>query len=402
MGDLATQIEAINAELIDFRRVLHAHPELAYHESGTAARIVKHLNALPGMRVTSGIGGTGVVGLLGADRPGPCLALRADMDALPIQETTGLSYASKAAGVMHACGHDGHMACLLGAAMILSSCEHALPGPVKFIFQPAEEGGAGALKMREAGVLDDPPVRAVFALHNAPLLPLGSVGFCPGVAFASTDSIDIRLTGAGCHAALPHQGVDPILAGAHVITALQSITSRETASTEALVVTIGRFQGGTVRNVIPDTVEMQGTMRALNEEVRCHARECVRRVVAGTAATFGAEVETVLEPGYPCLRNDAGLADGFTQVASEWLGDNAVVTDMAPSLVGEDFAYFSEQVPGLMWWLGTRDPAADSNPGLHHPDFDFEDRALALGVALHCRLVLQFNPNRFRINNHHG
>lgn len=390
MKTLSKSIETLLPELTALRHALHACPELAYHEHETAGRIAARLEAIPGMRVTRGVGGTGVVGLLGADRPGPCVALRADMDALPITECSGLPYASRNPGCMHACGHDGHITCLVGAAIVLAAHAAALPGPVKFIFQPAEESGGGALKMRDAGVLEDPPVQAIFALHDWPWLPLGQIGLRSGPCFASTDALDIVLEGLGGHAAMPHQTDDLILAGAHVVTALQSIVARQIAPTEALVISIATFQGGTARNVMPATVRLSGTMRALNENVRRLARERIRRVVNRTAAAFGIRARTRVAPGYPMMVNHAAAVAHVTRVAQQEPMVEDVITDLPPTLGGEDFAYFAEAVPAALWCLGI---GQSGTPvvGLHHPRFDFNDAALPLGVKLHCLTALNFN-----------
>ena len=236
---------------LSLRHELHAHPELMYEEHGTAQRLYARLMCIPGLDIRQGVGGTGIIAVLGADRPGPCVALRADMDALPIQEITDKPYKSKTTEMMHACGHDGHMACLVGAAIVLSKLVDRLPGPVKFVFQPAEEGGNGAVKMIDEGVLDDPPVAAMFALHAWPWTPLGSIACQVGATMASVDDFHIVVEGIGAHAAYPHRGVDPIVIAAQIVTALQSIVSRQTNPVDTAVVTVGQIHAGTARNIIP-------------------------------------------------------------------------------------------------------------------------------------------------------
>ncbi|MDD5706442.1 MAG: M20 family metallopeptidase, partial [Kiritimatiellae bacterium] len=263
-----SRIEALLPELTALRRDLHAHPELGFEEHYTAGRVAEWLGGLPDMRVRTGVAGTGVVATLAARKRGPCVALRADMDALPVDDACGQPYVSRHPGRAHACGHDGHVACLLGAARLLSEQAGQLAGPVRFIFQPAEEGGGGGEQMCRQGALEDPAPAAIFALHAWPFLPLGTVGVRAGAAMASTDAIDIVVRGRGAHAGTPHKGVDPIVAASHVVVALQTVVSRLTDPTETALVTIGSIAGGSARNVIPDTVTLSGTIRTHAEAQR--------------------------------------------------------------------------------------------------------------------------------------
>lgn len=372
------------------RQALHAEPETAFEERATAARIVAALAEVPGLTIRSGVAGTGVVATLGAGKAGPCLALRADMDALPVTEESDRPYASRRAGVAHVCGHDGHVACLVGAAQVLGELADELAGPVRFIFQPAEENGGGGRLMVEQGALDDPPVAAIYALHGWPGLPLGTVGIRGGAMMAATDALDVILHGRGTHAASPHLGIDPIVAAAHVVTALQSVVTRNLPPSEPAVVTIGRIAGGTIRNVIPDSVRLEGTLRTLSEPVREMARAAVRRVIEQTAAAFGARAEVTLTPGYPVLVNDAAATARVVRVATARLGAAAVRSDLPVSLGGEDFAYYLQRVPGALWRLGVSLPGGGAEIPLHSARFDFPDAAIPLGVGLHCALARDF------------
>lgn len=383
--DFETRMEALLPELIAFRRDLHAHPEVGFEERRTAGRIADWLARLPGMAVRTGVGGTGVVATLAEDKPGPCLAFRADMDALPIEDKCGKLHVSTHAGVAHACGHDGHVACLLGAATLMAAFPERLVGPVRFIFQPAEEDGGGARYMIEQGALENPRPAAIFGLHGWPLLPVGTVGLRRGPAMASTDAINIVVHGRGAHAAYPHRGIDPIVAAAHIVTALQSVVSRLRDPLNPAVVTIGSFHAGTARNVIPDTAELKGTLRTLSESQRVALRAAICQVSGQTAAAFGARAEVVIEDGYPVNVNDGELSDYFGRVAGEALGRERVLDNLPASLGGEDFAYFGRIVPSCFWWLGVA-PASgtDGVVSLHNPAYDFNDDAIATAVRLHC------------------
>ncbi len=378
-------------ELTALRQDIHAHPELGYKEVRTAGIVAAWLKALPGMQVRTGVAGTGVVATLAPSHSGPCIALRAEMDALPMNDGCGRPHASKHPGVAHTCGHDGHTACLLGAARLLAEAPDELAGPVRFIFQPAEEGGGGGRLMVEQGALDDPTPAAIFALHAWLTLKIGTVGMRSGPVMASTDTIDIAIHGRGAHAAMPNKGVDPIVAAAHVVVALQTAVSRLTDQAEPTVVTIGTIAGGSARNIIPERVILSGTLRTLSETQREAARRAIRQVAERTAEAFGARAEVTLTEGYPVNVNDAAAVDYLARVAAAELGGRNLRTDLPPSMGGEDFAYYLKRLPGAFWRLGVA--PVDGSPtveSLHHPAFDFPDAALATGVRMHCALARNF------------
>ena len=399
--DLRSLIAAELPEIIDIRRDLHAHPELGYEERRTCGVVVRELERLGVAHVAGLAGGTGIVAHLPAttaDGGGSAgaIAIRADMDALPIEERTGAPYASTRRGVMHACGHDGHTAILIGVARVLSKVEHR-PNPVTLIFQPAEEGGAGGRRMCEDGALLGesagriglgPPVREIYGLHGWPLLPLGHVATRPGPLLAATDGFTIHVRGTQCHAAYPHLGRDPVVAAAAVVSALQTIPSRNASPLDSVVVTVGIIQGGTARNIIPETVTLSGTVRTLRPETRAMARERVCAVAQGVAAGMGCAAEVQWEEGYPVTRNDEGAAERFFAVARRTLGDRRVGVVPEPSMGGEDFSFYGRHVPACFFFLGLLPEGQASMPSLHQPEFDFNDEALPIGIETMCALAL--------------
>lgn len=385
---LQSLIEEVAEEMKIVRRRLHGRPEPAFEEFETATLIADHLGAIEGMEVKAGIGRTGVVGLLAGDRPGPCIALRADMDCLRMQEENSFSHASQRQGLMHGCGHDGHIACLLGAAKVLGKMREELPGPVKFIFQPAEENFGGAAEMVADGVLADPVPRAVFALHGTPSLPCGQIGLCYGPMMAASRYFTIRVNGPGTHAAMPHKGVDTVLVASQIVCALHTIVSRNVNPQEAALISIPRFEGAKAPNVLPTQVILEGTLRALANEIRDFLEQRIGEVARGVAAANGATVEVEFYGGYPLLENDRQCCEHVAGVASKCIGPDNVRCDYPPSLGAEDFALYLELLPGAFWWLGLGNNECSGAP-LHNPCFDFNDEAIALAIELHCRMVLQ-------------
>jgi amidohydrolase len=378
VADLQPDIQA-------WRRDIHEHPELLYDVHRTAAFVAERLREFGCDEVATGLGRTGVVGVIRGRKPAgkgdiKGIGLRADMDALPIEEATNLPYASKTPGKMHACGHDGHTAMLLGAARYLAETRN-FAGDAVVIFQPAEEGGAGAAAMIKDGLMDRFPIDQVYGMHNGPGIPVGSFAIRPGPIMAATDSIDIQIEGLGGHAARPHICIDSVLAGAQLITALQSIVSRSVDPLESAVISICEFHAGHARNVIPQTAELKGTVRTLTAEMRRLVEKRVREVVAGVAQMTGTKIDLKYERGYPVVVNHASQTDFATQVAKEIAGD-ANVREMAPMMGAEDFAYMLEQRPGAFIFCGNGDSA-----GLHHPAYNFNDDAIVFGTSYWVKLV---------------
>ncbi len=373
--------------LVQLRRGFHQHPELCYGETETSRRIAEVLRDL-GVEVRTGIGGTGIVARIETGRPGPVVAFRSDMDALPLQEFTDVPYRSVVKGVMHACGHDAHITIGLGVARTLMEKEWPRKGKgrVLLVFQPAEEGGAGALAMLQTGIFDSEPIEAIFAGHMHPELPTGHIGIAMGVSNAASDTLAIRITGKGGHGAQPHLCVDPIIAGAALVTQLQSIISRNLSPIESAVLTIGQFHAGTASNVIPQTATLDGTLRTLRTEVREVIIERVRQMLKGLEAAYGVVAELEVVNGYPLLENDPVVSEYAQKVASEVLGPNRVHVEL-PRMGAEDFAYFLQRFPGVLIRVGCHDPEAGFQYGLHSPYFNIDERALDVGVGLFVRLI---------------
>ena len=391
MTDLIREkLDTIYDRLVEIRHELHANPELGYQEVETSKRIVGWLEEIGGLKIRAGLaGGTGILATLETGRPGPVIALRSEIDALPIQEASGLPYASRAPGRMHACGHEGHMTCLLGSARVLASMRDELCGTIKFIFQPAEESGGGGLKMVLDGVMDDPRVEAIFALHGWPAIKIGCASTRAGVVMASTDTFRATLLGQGSHGANPHLGHDPIVAAGYVVVALQSIISRTLDPLKSGVVTVGLLHAGTAVNIIPETSNLAGTIRAHDPEVREHLRNQVEQVIRHTAAAHGCRADIELIAGYPMVSNDAKLARLVGDVARELLGPDQFDPDRPPSMGGEDFAYYMAKAPGCIFFIGTCPRDRRDYPPLHTPTYDFSDEAIGTGVRLFCELALR-------------
>lgn len=385
---IRSHAQQIADAVIGFRRQLHAHPEAGFQEVETG-RLVSEVLESAGIEVTRGVGKTGVVGLLRGARSGRTVALRADMDALPIIEETGLPFASLVQGRMHACGHDGHVSMLLGAALVLSRIKEHLSGNVKFIFQPSEEQTGGAAPMIESGVLENPGVDAVFAAHLWPDVPFGSVGVHHGPAMASLDEIAVDIRGRGGHVATPHKSVDAIVAASFFVSQLQSIVSRETDPTEPAVVSIGRIEGGTAYNAIADRVSMKGTVRVVNPGLRAVMKDKIEGRLKALDEAFGVEHEFLYKFGYPPVVNNPRMADFVLKTAAGLLGEDHSMLLTRPSLVGEDVAYFLERVPGAIYLLGVGDGQSGSYP-LHHPRFTFNEDILQTGVTLLSTIAFNY------------
>jgi amidohydrolase len=397
---LATEI---NPQVVAWRRDFHQHPELGNQETRTAKVIADELRKL-GYDVTTGVApGTGVVAVLKGGRPGPVVALRADMDGLPVTEQVNVPFRSTAkadwngqqVGVMHACGHDNHMAIQLGVATVLAKMRDRLPGTVKLIFQPAEEGPGGAEPMVKANVLENPKVDAIFGLHVFPF-PAGSIVYRSGPLMASADSFTIRVRGRQTHGAVPWGGVDPIVTGSQIVLALQTIISRSVDITSApAVVTVGRFTGGNRSNIIPDEVELEGTIRAFDEGVRKNIQDRVRSIATNLAESAGATATVEFGLGYPVTRNDPALTEKMAPTLRRVAGENNVSVGPLTG-TAEDFSYFQQQVPGLFLFLGVtpRDQDHTKAPANHSPLFFADESALPVGVRVMANLVLDYMHSR--------
>ncbi|WP_368620436.1 M20 aminoacylase family protein [Paraburkholderia sp. BR13444] len=379
-------IAEIEQEMVALRHSIHAHPELAYEEFATGDLVAERLREW-GYTVHRGLGQTGVVGQLKLGNGTRRLGLRADMDALPIHETTGLPYASKRPGKMHACGHDGHTAMLLAAARYLAH-EKSFDGTLNLIFQPAEEGLAGAKKMLDDGLFERFPCDAVFAMHNMPGFPTGKLGFMPGSFMASSDTVIIKVIGRGGHGAVPHKAVDPVVVCAQIVLALQSIVSRNIAPLDMSIITVGAIHAGEAPNVIPETSEMRLSVRALRPEVRDHLQQRITEVATGQAAVFGARAEVDYQRRYPVLVNDAVMTALARQVALDWLGEDGLIRDMQPLTGSEDFAFLLERCAGSYLIIGNGD--GEGGCMVHNPGYDFNDACLATGAAYWVKLAQTF------------
>ena len=376
-------IAELEDEMIALRRSIHAQPELAYEEFATGDLVAGRLQEW-GYTVHRGLGRTGVVGQLKVGNGPRRLGLRADMDALPIHETTGLPYASTVPGKMHACGHDGHTAMLLAAAKHLAQ-ERCFDGTLNLIFQPAEEGEAGAKQMLEDGLFEQFPCDAVFAMHNMPGFPTGKFGFLPGPFMASSDTVIIRVTGRGGHGAVPHKAIDPVVVCAQIVLALQSIVSRNIAPLDMAIITVGAIHAGEAPNVIPETAEMRLSVRALKPAVRDYLQERITAVASAQAAVFGARAQVDYQRRYPVLVNDADMTGLARQVALDWLGEDGLIADMQPLTGSEDFAFLLERCAGSYLIIGNGD--GEGGCMVHNPGYDFNDACLATGAAYWVRLA---------------
>lgn len=386
--------ERVGPQVIAWRRDFHAHPELSNREQRTGRTVAELLREIGVERIKTGVAGHGVVGLIRGGKPGPTVALRADMDALPIQEQTGLPFASQNDGVMHACGHDAHTAILLGAAKVLVQMRGTIPGSVKLIFQPAEEGPpageeGGAELMIKEGVLRDPEVSAIFGLHVNTELDTGKIGYRHGALLASVDRFRITVSGKQSHAAMPWKGVDPIVASAHIITAIQTIPSRKVDARRAIVVSVGVVHAGTAWNIIPEKVTLEGTIRTHRAEVRRQAAQQFHRLVHQTASAHGATAKIALDDYGPVVWNDPELGERMQRSLVRAAGQENVV-EVEPVMGGEDFAHYARKVPGFYVFLGVRNESIGAVHAVHTPQFTLDEAALPLGVRTLALLAIDY------------
>ena len=379
---IVNRVADLHDEITAWRRDLHAHPELQYDVHRTAGAVSEKLKSFGCDDVVTGIGRTGVVGVIRGGKPGAkVIGMRADMDALPIEEATGVPYKSTVPGKMHACGHDGHTAMLLGAAKYLAETRN-FAGTAVVIFQPAEEGGAGARAMMDDGLFDRFGIEEVFGMHNYPGMPIGQFAIRSGPTMASTDAITIDIEGVGGHAAWPHFGVDTVVVGAQIVNQLQSIVARNVDPLQAAVISICMFQAGHTDNVIPQHAKLRGTARALSPKVRDLLQKRVREVVEGTARAYGAKAELTYTTGYPVLVNDERKTAFAAALAREVAGRDKVNTECPPLMGAEDFAFMLQERPGAFIYIGNGNSAQ-----LHNPAYDFNDEAIPAGTSYWVRLA---------------
>ncbi len=396
MRELIRQrIQTVLPEVIDLRHELHTHPEIRFEETWTSEFICGVLDAW-GIPYQRGLAkGTGIVATIegGAGRT---IALRSDIDGLEIAEATNLPYASRIPERMHACGHDGHMAALLGVARVLLDFRDTLAGSVRLLFQPGEEQGGGARYMIADGALDG--VDAIFGMHGWPQLEAGKIAVKSGSLMASADFFRINIQGKGCHGADPASGIDPVLVAAHITTALQAVVSREIDPRKPAVVSVAHIDAGSTTNIIPDTALIEGTIRSFDAETDAMLREAIERIACGTAKTFRASAEVAFgEKPYPALVNDQAMTQMLIRTASEAIGEDNVVIIEEPAMVAEDFACYLEEVPGAFFFLGMADAPGQPYPTLHSPYYDFNDKALPTGIATMAELALRFIENKMSV-----
>jgi hippurate hydrolase len=378
-----SHIKQNQERLVALRRDIHAHPETAFEEQRTSALVVEVLSAA-GIEVHRGLAETGVVGVLRSGTSNRAIGLRADMDALPIHEQNPFPHRSHFDGKMHACGHDGHTAMLLGAAEYLAATGN-FDGTVYFIFQPAEEGEGGARVMIEDGLFERFPMQAVFGMHNWPGLPAGQFAIMPGPMMASADQFDIVIKGHGAHAAMPNQGADPVAAGSALAQALQTIVSRTLDPLDAAVLSVTRFHAGEAYNVIPDHATLGGTVRAFRPEVQDRVEAAMERICGGIGAAFGVQVSLDYRRGYPATINSPAEAEICRHVATELVGKEGVRSDLRPSMGAEDFSFMLLEKPGCYVWIGNG--MGEGGCMLHNPHYDFNDEVLVLGASYWARLT---------------
>lgn len=389
LSQIRLNIRALQPQLVEWRRHLHQRPELGFKEQLTAQFVAQKLQEW-GIEHQTGIAKTGIVATISSDRPGPVLAIRADMDALPIQEENEVPYRSQHDGVMHACGHDGHTAIALGTAYYLSQNREDFAGTVKIIFQPAEEGPGGAKPMIEEGVLKNPDVDAIIGLHLWNNLPLGTVGVRSGALMAAVECFRCTILGKGGHGAIPHQTVDSVVVIAQIVNALQTIVARNVNPLESVVVTVGELHAGTAHNVIADTARMSGTVRYFNPAMDGYLGKRIEQVIAGICQSQGASYELDYWQLYPPVINDANIAELVRSVASNVVETPAGIVPECQTMAAEDMSFFLQAVPGCYFFLGSANPDKNLAYPHHHPRFDFDEAALAMGVEIFVCCVEKF------------
>ena len=386
------EIKALQTQLVTWRRNIHQKPELGFQEQLTADLISRQLDrwSIPHQ---TGIAKTGIVATIEGNKPGKVIAIRADMDALPIQEANEISYKSQHPGKMHACGHDGHVAIALGTASYLNRHKDRLAGTVKIIFQPAEEGPGGAKPMIEAGVLQNPDVDAIIGLHLWNNLPVGTVGVRQGALMAAVECFKLQITGKGGHGAMPDQTIDSIVVGSQIVNALQTIVARNINPLDSAVVTVGEFHGGTALNVIADSVSMSGTVRYFNPQLESVIGERIEAIVAGVCQSHGAKYKLDYWQLYPPTINDSKMAELVASVANEVVETPIGVVPECQTMGGEDMSFFLQQVPGCYFFVGSANSDRDLAYPHHHPRFDFDEAALGMGVEIFVRCAEKFLQN---------
>ena len=399
-GRVAAIVDRITPSLIEIRRDIHCHPELSMEETRTAALVAEYFRKL-GLEVRTGIGGTGVLGILRGGKPGPIVGMRGDMDALPIVEETGLSFASKEkgirdgreVGIMHACGHDIHTTLLIGVANVLSELKEDLPGTVLFVAQPAEERGDGANEMLKDGLFKDIRPEAMFAYHVDDRFKAGTIAYCPGDMTANVDGFDLTVESAGCHGASPWSCVDPIVVGAQIVTALQVMVAREIDVNHNAVITVGAFHAGTAPNIIPERAEMQATVRNYGEDQRMLIKEKVERLVSHICAAAGAPYKLDYRFGIPSVYNNPRLLQEILPAVERVLGGKEHVKEVLPEMGGEDFSRFSLLAPSVLLWLGVV-PVDVENTQLHSPTFVADEASIPIGAKVMAAIILDYLGRR--------
>ena len=392
--EVARAAESLREKLIARRRDIHQHPELSNQEERTARVVVEDLRSIGVDTVKTGVAGYGVVATIRGGLPGPCVAIRADMDALPIQEGRDTPYKSRNAGVMHACGHDVHTTVQLGVAEVLVGLRARIRGTVKLIFQPAEEGDPrgveyGARLMVKEGVLEDPRPLAIFGLHAAPHIQAGKIAFTSGSAMASSDRFIVTVEGKMSHGAWPEEGIDAVVVAAECVTALQTIRSRRIDTRDPLVVTVGSIHGGNRHNILADSVTLDGTVRTLDEPVRLRVKGLLKEILEGTAAAHGARVKLDYRDMLPVTSNDPALVEETLPSIRRMVGDSNVAP-REPVMGGEDFSFYQKVIPGFFYWLGVGNEAKGITAMLHTHEFDVDEECLAVGVKVMSTIVLDY------------